>query len=547
LSVNGRLAVLLAGLLVVPWPAAAASGDEMQAAFAGLSSTLLEPIPASKRIAVRPFLEEETGLPQTAADRLYDRLVASLFAASAGRHDFVEREQLKAIFDSALEFSNADIERMLAAARADIDVICDLAPTVEGVEVACRANDILATTIVGRGEAFVALPAVSAAVQPLDSAIWELANDMWPRMADMGSVASDGFRDQQTGALTDLGVHVADRLLDHLFTKLEQADVQRRKDADFQEAVAPGEEKATALKDYRISGVIWRLDQDQISINAVGKLEGRTVVSRTVRVAAASVPEHLRLAAPAGEAGLRFHEAVGEAVVSVRLDRDAAVRAARNLARARVISQALGLRGPAVTVVENEADAARLVQYLGQGVTRDERFRTLAADGDRITYRVKARVVPVGSTAAPTISAGLNKPVYAAMEPIEITVSSPVTAHVGIFAWGADNMVVRLYPNQTVPEVVLEADETVIFPLSGEGIVIRSAPMPISGNREDHEAIIVVASSKPIDFAKLAAMAGQSVHETMDFAVPASNFLNALGRLDLTRTSILILPYQVHG
>ena len=71
--------------------------------------------------------------------------------------------------------------------------------------------------------------------------------------------------------------------------------------------------------------------------------------------------------------------------------------------------------------------------------------------------------------------------------------------HLGIFAWGADNNVVRIYPNAAHPEVVVEPDRTVSFPLPGEQITIRSAPMPVAGNREDHEAFIVVASAAPIN------------------------------------------------
>jgi len=535
----------LAALFMIPAtpgaaPAAAATDEEK--ALARLSASMLASVPRGKALAVRPFTEAETGLPQDVADRLYDKLLSSLFEASRGRHQLREREELKALFSSAAEFSDTDIKAILEAARADVDVLCDVTPNLRGVQLSCRATDILEATIVGRGDTLV--PIQAANVQPFGPALIGLAADLWPYITDMGSIQSEGIRDQQTGSLTDLGAHVADRLMEQLNERFAEAELKRRRDRDFQEAIAPGDTTESALRDYRLSGVIWTLDEELIDIRAKIKWQGRVVATRSVRVARATVPEYLR--AVTGTRA-QFYEAMGEAVVSARLDREAATRAARNLARARVIAQAVGVSGPTATEVADEADAATLIQFLSYGIPKNERSAPVATGGDRnrVAVSVKAQVVPVGSAAAPAISASLNKPVYRAMEPITIEVTSPVTAHLGIFAWGADNMVVRVYPNAAVSDVVVEPDQSVTFPLPGEQVTIRSAPMPVAGNREDHEAFIVVAAAKPINFRGMAEAAGGTLDETMQFAVPAPQFLSALGKSDLTKTRVLFLPYQV--
>jgi len=531
-------AVLMFPAVFGPAPAAAATDEEK--ALNRLSASLLASVPRGKALAVRPFTEADTGLPQGVADQLYDKLLRSLFVASRGRHQLREREELKALFSSAEEFHSADFRQVLKAARADVDVLCDVTPNLDGVQLSCSATDTLEATIVGTGGALV--PVQADNIQPFESALIRLAADIWPYITDMRTINSAGIVDQQTGALTDLGAHVADRLMEQFNTWYVDAKRKRQGDRAMQEAIAPGDSKEAVLKDYSLSGVIWTLDEDVIDLRAKVKWQGQVVATRSVRVSLATVPASLRAVA-----GTRaeFYEAIGEAVVSARLDRDAATRAARNLARARVIAQAVRISGPTVTEVRDEADAATLIGFLGHGIPKNERSTPIAANGGRVAVSLTAQVAPVGSTAAPEIEAALNKNVYRAMEPISIEVSSTAKAHLGVFAWGADNMVVRVYPNAAHPDVVVEAGGTLSFPLPGEQVTIRSAPMPGAGNREDHEAFIVIASAVQIDFRGMAKAAGATLDETRMFAVPAPQFLSALGKSDLRRTRVLFLPYQV--
>ena len=87
--------------------------------------------------------------------------------------------------------------------------------------------------------------------------------------------------------------------------------------------------------------------------------------------------------------------------------------------------------------------------------------------------------------------------------------------------------------------------ETLVLPRPGEGKIL-SAPMPGSGNREDHEAFVVVAASRPLDFAALAPEAGASLSDTLKRAVDGSRFFAALASQDPARMALVWLPYQVH-
>ena len=242
--------------------------------------------------------------------------------------------------------------------------------------------------------------------------------------------------------------------------------------------------------------------------------------------------------------GPRRFRAKVRAVVSEGLDREGATRAMRNLARARVVAQALGLPPPSIDVVRTEADGVRaLTGTLGHGIPVDERFSGPRPDGaGGLEAELDVRVVEVGATARPRVEASLDKNEFLAQEPIWITLSAEAAAHAAVFAWGADNRVVRLYPNPKAPDLVLEAGSRVTLPRAGDGY-IWSAPMP--GNAEDHEAFLVLAAGGPLALDGLAGQAGGSPEETIQAAVSGAGFFDALAGLDTSRLALIVLPYRV--
>ena len=219
----------------------------------------------------------------------------------------------------------------------------------------------------------------------------------------------------------------------------------------------------------------------------------------------------------------------------------------RNLARARVVAQALGLPPPSIDVVRIEADGVRaLTGTLDHGIPVDERFSGPWPDGaGGLEAELDARVVEVGATARPRVEASLDKIEFLAQEPIRITLSAEAAAHAAVFAWGADNRVVRLYPNPKAPDLVLEAGSRVTLPRAGDGYkyIIRSAPMP--GNAEDHEAFLVLAGGERLALDGLAPLVGESQEETIQAAVSGAGFFDALARHDTSRLALIVLPYRV--
>ena len=186
--------------------------------------------------------------------------------------------------------------------------------------------------------------------------------------------------------------------------------------------------------------------------------------------------------------------------------------------------------------------------YLSRGLPVDEQFQdhTLGVDdGSRIGVRLIARVVPVGLVSRPVVTAKLPKKVFKAMEPITIELRSEARVHLGVFAWGADNKVVRLYPNAAATQLTMEAGEVLVLPSQGEGR-IRSEPLRTAGNLEDHEALIVVAATTGVEYGDLAPVAGETLAETMGRAQDGGMFLAALASVGPSRMAVSVLSYQVH-
>ena len=240
----------------------------------------------------------------------------------------------------------------------------------------------------------------------------------------------------------------------------------------------------------------------------------------------------------------RRYDAEARAIPSDSLYAETASGAAMNLARARVVAQALGIEAPAFEVIRSEAEGVAALKTLAHGIPMDEQIKTWEdATGERHVW-LKARVATVGGRLRPAVEAALTKSDLKAGEKFRITLSASASVHVGMFAWGADGGVVRFYPNKKVRDLIVPAGGRVSLPLDDDEYRdLWSAPLP--GHAENHEAIIVVASVEPLDFEAIGSIAGKDIRETMSVAIPAGSFFNALGELDLSQATLLVLPYRV--
>jgi hypothetical protein len=239
----------------------------------------------------------------------------------------------------------------------------------------------------------------------------------------------------------------------------------------------------------------------------------------------------------------QFFESFGTAKVSRGFNRVAAMRGARNLARARVIRLALGLEAPIVSIVRNGSDAVELLKDFSFGVTFDERFEVSKSTGaqELVGVSLKAKVAAVSREGAPKLSASLNKELYRSHEPMRISISSATSSQLGLFAWFANNRVVRIYPNNSVPDIMIAENGQLNLPY--QNTEIRSIPLP--GNVSDFESLIVIANSEPVNFESLAPLPGSNVGKSIKRSVPAHDFLFELSNLNLSKTRVIFLPYQV--
>ncbi|RED53554.1 DUF4384 domain-containing protein [Aestuariispira insulae] len=538
------LTALVLPLILLSFKGAAMAADADRT-LRKLAIEIIYDVPRGKKLAIRPFFDQETDLPRDIADSLYDSLFTAFFRVSAGDHVFVERQNLIKIMRSREEFYAEDLEQLLRSAKADVEIICTPTPHVDGVLLACNASDLLHATTLGRAQAVIPLDAKKSGAQPYELALSDIAFQVAPKLGDLKAIDRIAIRDQNKGSQTDLGAWLGKQLATQVESRVsqkqrqdqEQYERQRELDETAQETMQP-------TGHYSLTGTLYRLDETTLQLLVSFDHRGQTAAKGSAKLTLASLPESHQESQNIRE---RVFSAVGEAIVSAKLDQDAARRAAQNLARARVVAQALGIPGPAVKEIVSEADAAHaLTKTLSAGIPIEERFIDInpTGPGERIAVEIRARVLPVGTVLVPDVKARLSKGTYRAMEPIYLDVSSTATAFIGVYSWGADNRVVRIFPNPRRPSLAVEPDSPLLLPGEKDGRFM-SMPLPGYDNPEDHEALIVIASNKPTDFKSLAPEVGQTLSETMKRSTDGSQFFNALSKLDVSRISIHILPYQV--
>ena len=509
-----------------------------------LAEQLMDAIPSGAKVALQPLDQRYAGLEPTVGDPLYERLLRALANAAEDGVTLLARERLRAIYNSLEEFYQGDIESLLRSAQADIEIICKPTSNATGIILSCSAVRLVNAVTLATAAAHFP---ISRSAAHFDVAINAIGSRLG-QGAPPGTVELVPFLD--TGVETALTRRIGDGLEDKIATAMAKRLGSRAAEAAAKAVLGDGQTSASDLPRYHLRGEVRRLDDQRFRVDARLLQGERKLIADGADVAIASVAAELAASLSRRDGApepTKRYEAVAEAVVSARLDAASARRAASNLARARVIAQALGLDAPTVDEVRTEADAvATLGEYLGKGLPVDEQFHDLPADeGTRLGVRLGAKVMPVGMVSQPAVTAKLQKTVFKALEPITVELRSEAKVYLGIFAWGADNKVVRLYPMATRRELTMEAGDVVVLPAQGEG-QIRSEPLREQGNLEDHEALIVVATTENVDYGRLAPEAGATLAETMGRALDGGRFLATLASMDPSRMSVTVLSYQVH-
>ena len=230
-----------------------------------------------------------------------------------------------------------------------------------------------------------------------------------------GTVTLVPFLD--TGVETTLTRRIGERLEDKVATAMAKRLGSRAAEAAANAGLRDGQASGSDVPSYRLRGELRRLDDQRFRVDARLLLGERKLIADGADVAIASVPAELAASLSRGNGSpepTKRYNARAEAVVSDRLDVASARRAASNLARARVIAQALALDAPPVDEVRTQADAvAALREYLDKGLPVDERFHDLPiGEGSRIGVRLVAKVAPVGTISQPSVTAKLPKTVF---------------------------------------------------------------------------------------------------------------------------------------
>ena len=496
------------------------------------------------KIAVRPFGVDEVTNLQT-AEQLNGDVEAALKEAGGSQVVIVERAAFAKVWAEANEFQGKDpTDRFRSATRdagADVLVFGTLTPVAGGYSVEYRAVDVRVSST-GAALAFTReprlLPATSAARVKLgvDDAVNTAAVALARQLVQVTKMANDSVIISHSGEQSA----VADMLLNQLENKLrEQIPVALRRAGSGAQAFtgdAPVQAGPTEIvisaKPVELAG--W-LD---VRFQAQAKDRGGQTATT---VSIAKDDPAFRGMLPLNRNGPFVASA--EAVLSKALDRDAASRAAKALARARVIAQKTNpLLDDTPVMVSGLTDGANAMQAIAGGITSDEQWSIEDLDGGkRVRATLIARVKEVGGRDAPRVRPVISSPVIATEAPFSLVLSSDTAAYVAVFDWTSDDLVLRAFPYAGHPPVILAPNKPVTLPRLGEQPFASALR---DGVAADFEGLIIVASGQPLDFDRIAMEPGATVEESMRRAVPIQSVFDALAKLPGS-ISVSIVPYQL--
>ena len=547
-----RLCVLTAALvLCLAGHGAAAQERETDCeSVACLARAVIETIPEGERIALVPFWWPVTDLPEHEAKSLYDDLYNAMSRASRAtkkRHKLVKKDR---VYDEMWEATKweaavSNYQKYVDQLRADVVVHCKDGGMSKGMlKLSCTATGVdVRSALAGDMPPSQALIRVEQRLFPYVYALTRLSNKLAVGARNFGRgpqrIPLTYIVDRDIGQRSALTEDIGKRIVDGIAGRFETFQHEQQSQDSFSEAIGrPTEDAVETLRGYELRGEFrWTDEKRELaSLRVELREDGRPVAWARTRLKHDWLPHTV--------AGAMRYNAEARAMPSDSLHEETAAEAAINVARARVVARALNVDAPTFDVVTSEAEGIEALKTLAHGIPVDEQVEPLQYSTGEWHVRLKARVVTVGGPIRPDVEAALTKDKLKAGEKFRITLSASTTVHVGVFAWGADGGVVRFYPNAKDRDLIVPAGGPLSLPRDDDEYQdFWSVPLP--GHQENHEAIIVVASVKPLDFQKLGSRVGYSGAETMSVAISAGNFLDALGKLDLSQATLLVLPYRV--
>ena len=543
----GALAIALA-LCLVGHGTAAQDRDADCEGVACLARSVIDTIPEGETIALIPFWWPVTDLPNRQAEVLYKDIYQAMSHASGDRHGLVKRDRdYDRIWEATKwEVAQSNYQEYVDRLRATVVVHCKDQGLIRGmIKFSCTATGVGKGSALARNmpqsQGLIPVPG-ERQLFPYEYALTQLSNTLADGARKQGSgpqrIPVISIVDTDIGQRSELTEDIGRRLLEGIAMRFETFRQEQQSHDSFTKAIGRQSGDAAETPDgYELHGkLVWMDEARERATLWMELREGRRLIAQ-------DRAELERGWLPRMTAGARRYTAEARATPSDTLHEEIASAAATNLARARIVAKAVGIPAPEINIVTAESEGVEALEFLAHGIPVDEQFNTWTDAAGESHVSLKARVVAVGSRMRPDVEAVLTKSALKAKEKYAITLSAAAAVHVGVFAWGADDRVVRFYPNEKVRNLIVPAGGRVSLPRKKDKSSFSSAPLP--GHTENHEAVIVVASSNPLDLGKLGAMAGKTAIETMKVAIPTGRFLNALGELDMSHATLLVLPYRV--
>ena len=527
LYLSGLAAVFAIGL--TPISAAAQEEDAICHSVKCLANELIEGIPDGEKIALIPLWTPVTNLPKREATDLYDRIYRAMSGAS---DDVLKRNREFDELWNELEFElkGADYQTYVDNLRAAVIVLCKDRGLEQGkLKLNCTATGYGDSSALG-GEMVV-----SEAVIPVDRALFQyeyaltqLGNTLVAEVRKPKRLLKIFVAESGTGQRSKLTENLSVKVGDVMRSRFRQLLEEREEEREFSEII--GHESAASLEEprgYELYGSTNWMNEQTMDLRVELRDGGHLIAHATARIERSWIPRSL-----IDQHSLRYY-AEARAIPSRNLSVVSAPMAASSVARARIVAKALDIPAPKASDISSEAEGIAALQFLEQGIPTDEMFQSSRGADGETNVTLSARVVKVGSDVRPALEAVLLENDLTTSDPIRIALSATERVSAAVFGWGADNNVVRIYPNDRRTELIVPADGHIVLPAKADRMVIRSAPL--QDHVENHEAILVIASSKQLDYGSLGT-------QTVE---PSSKFLNALATLDLSHATVAVLPYRI--
>ncbi|MEQ9639598.1 MAG: DUF4384 domain-containing protein [Alphaproteobacteria bacterium] len=540
-------ATIMAFIVLLTLPLAPARAqDEDQPKFQAFATELLDTIEAGRTIAVRPFKATELPIAAARAKAFNDDLVAALIAYSGRKHTFIRLESLRVVIAEKCELTpekcDAAFDDALKKAGASVLIVGQVRADGEAVSLRYEAYDLTEATTLATTQRrkFKVARAGAAAAMAWDAALAAAGKYLSENTEDLRTLCRGRITFQDTRIQTAFGRYMVSKVAD----EVHKAAVNVLSGGgvilgDAVDDACPTGDKGGG---YMLTGNYWPVGE-QLSV----RLALRNDLNQEVNIwngqlARATLPEGLEL--QPSEEGERSGRGVA-LITDETSDAEAQMRA-RMAARLATIAVATSRSMPKAQVDDNEA-ARAVMAAMSDAVTYDETWerdgRTKTQGQSAWAALLRGRVRALGGALAPKVEVALANDVIVAGELLTLQVTSPTQAYIGLYAWGADDRIVRLLPVSASEPVVVRPNATLTLPRRSDP-ELTSGPLPDSPLNT--EALIVVASAKPIDFVALAAgVPGTTVGETMSAAVPVNRFNEELRKLDQQTVSVRYVPYTV--